>query len=128
MANPKPPSPAAFLGRLGVLGGVAAGIVGLLISIACVAVPGLHFILGPFGPFIGGVAVGRFVGGAPRLGIAGVLTMAAGMATVAAAFTGALFGGEVSGWTRAAPAIVFFYTAGLAGVGTFLGIATAPRA
>jgi len=50
------------------------------------------------------------------------------MATVAAAFTGALFGEEVgSAWARWAPAIVFVYTGALSGIGAFFGAATAPR-
>lgn len=128
MASPEAPSFSRALGRLGVLGGILAGLIGLLVSIVCVAVPGLHFVLGPLGPLIGGLVMGRFIEGVFRRGAAGVLTMATGMATLAAAFTGVLFGEEVtSGLARAAPAIVFLYTGALAGVGAFFGAATAPR-
>ena len=120
-------SPPSALGRLGIFGGILAGLLGLLIAIACVAVPGLHFILGPLGPAIGGLALGRFTEGGFRQAIAGVLTMATGMAFVAAAFTGVLFGGEASGLARAAPAIVFLYTGFFSGIGAFFGAATAPR-
>lgn len=128
MARSEPATFSSVLDRLGVVGGILAGVIGLLISIACVAVPGLHFILGPLGPVIGGVVLGRFIDGVFRRGAAGVLTMAAGMAALAAAFTGALFGEEVSsGLARAAPAIVFAYTGVLAAIGAFFGAATAPR-
>lgn len=127
MTNPEPRTFSRVLDRLGVLGGILAGTIGLLVSIACVAVPGLHFILGPLGPLIGGLVMGRFIDGVFRRGAAGVLTMATGMATLAAAFTGVLFGAEVSSLARAVPAIVFLYTGALASVGAFFGAATSPR-
>jgi hypothetical protein len=128
MTNSESSSFSKVLDRLGVLGGLIAGVLGLLVSTACVAVPGLHFVIGPFGPLIGGFVIGRFTMGVFRRGAVGVATMAVGMAAVAAAFTGALFGEEPSsGLARAAPVIVFVYTALSAAVGAFFGAATAPR-
>ena len=116
------------LARLGLFGGALAGVVGLLVSIVCVAVPGLHFILGPLGPFVGGFVVGRLTLGAMSRALLGATVMAAGMAAIAAAFTGVLLGEEPSsGFARAAPAIVFVYTGGLASFGAFVGAATASR-
>ena len=128
MADPEASTPANPLDRLGVFAGFVTGIVGFLVSVACVAVPLLHFVLGPLGPAIGGVVAGRLGrGGIGRMAVS-ALTMAAGMALVVAAFTGLMFGdGEAeSGWARLAPAIAFVYTGTLAAVGAFIGAATAP--
>ena len=115
------------LDRLGVFAGPVAGIAGFLVSVACLAVPLLHFVLGPLGPAIGGFVAGRIGGGGFGRVVVSALTMAAGMALVAAAFTGLLFGEDVEpGWARIAPAIAFVYTGALAGVGGFLGLASAP--
>ena len=76
-------------------------------------------------PSITGAAWAPLAVGSCRI-VVSAMTMAAGMGLVAAAFTGLLFGQEVeSGWARIAPAIAFVYTAGLAGVGAFFGVATA---
>ena len=56
------------LDRLGVFAGLVTGIVGFLVSVACVAVPLLHFILGPLGPAIGGFVTSEATG-APIEGI-----------------------------------------------------------
>ncbi len=128
MAASQPPPPTHPLDRLGVFAGLVAGIAGFLVSIACVAVPLLHFVLGPLGPVIGGFVAGRLGRGGFGRMAASALTMAVGMALVAAAFTGALFGRDAtSGWERAVPAIVFVYTGALAVVGAFFGVATSPR-
>jgi hypothetical protein len=124
MTASPPPAPTSGFDRLGVFAGVASGLVGLLVSIACVAVPLLHFVLGPLGPSIGGFVAGRV--GLRRMAL-GAFTMAVGVAAIAAAFTGMLFCEEFSGWKRIAPAIVFVYTGALAAVGAFFGAATAPR-
>ncbi len=128
MSESESPTPAHPLDRLGVFAGVLTGVVGFLVAVACVAVPLLHFVLGPLGPAIGGAVAGRLGrGGLGRILMAAV-TMAAGMAAVAAAFTGMMTGdGESeSTWVRLAPAIAFFYTGALATAGAFFGAATAP--
>ncbi len=114
--------------RLGVFAGVAAGLVGLVASILCVAVPLLHFILGPLGPIIGGFVAARVGGGGIGRLVVVATTMAVGMTLIAAALTGALFGEEVTGWVRFAPAIVFVYTGAMASIGGAIGTATAASA
>jgi hypothetical protein len=127
MVDPNPSTPTNPLDRLGIFAGVVTGLIGFLVAVACVAVPLLHFVLGPLGPAIGGLVAGRVGrGGIGRMAVS-ALTMAAGMAAVAVAVTGMMFGeGETkSGWVKLAPAIVFVYTAALASVGAFFGAATA---
>ncbi len=126
MAEDRTPPPKHPLDRLGVFAGVVAGIAGFLVSVACVAVPLLHFVLGPVGPAIGGFVAGRLGRGGVGRMMVSALTMAAGMALVAAAFTGLLFGDEVeSGWARLVPVIAFVYTGALASAGAFFGVASA---
>ena len=105
---------------------MAAGFVGLAASIVCVAVPLLHFVLGPLGPIVGGFVAARVGRGGIRRMVVGVLTMAIGMAVIASMFTGVIFGEEVTGWVRFVPVIVFCYTGVMATVGAFVGTATAP--
>ncbi|MGH0034183.1 MAG: hypothetical protein ACQGVK_04060 [Myxococcota bacterium] len=129
MGSSPPPAGSAKpppLERLGVFAGIVAGLVGLVVSILCVAVPLLHFVLGPLGPIIGGFVAGRVGGGGLHRTLVGALTMAVGMTLIAAAFTGVAFGQEVTGWVRFVPAIVFLYTGVMATVGAFVGTATAP--
>ena len=128
MTDSQPAAPSQGLERLGVFAGPLAGLVGFLVSVACVAVPLLHFVTGPLGPIIGGFVAGRLGRGGFRRMAASALTMAVGMTLVAAAITGALFGDEPSsGWARALPAIFFVYTGTFAVVGAFFGAATALR-
>jgi len=127
MADSRPPAPTNPLDRLGVFAGLVTGVVGFLVSIACVAVPLLHFVLGPLGPIIGGFVAGRLGRGGPGRIAVSALTMAVLMALVAAAFTGLLFDDDSSsGWARLAPAIAFVYTGALAVIGAFFGASTAP--
>lgn len=107
---------------LGLFGGLIAGFIGLLVSIVCVMIPGLHFILGPFGPLVGGLVVGNLTGGAISRALAACSIMAIGMAAIALAFTGVLAGDEpASGIAKAAPFIVFFYTGISSVIGAILG-------
>ncbi|MAG29460.1 MAG: hypothetical protein CL908_01045 [Deltaproteobacteria bacterium] len=114
---------AHVLARLGVFGGLIAGFLGLLVSLVCVMIPGLHFITGPLGPLLGGAMVGNLCDGAIGRALVGCAVMAIGMALIALAFTGVLFGQEPSsGLAKAAPIIVFFYTAVSSTIGA--GVAT----
>lgn len=133
-SNPAPSEQSSLvdsLERLGLFGAVLAGLFGLVVAIFCFFVPGLHFILGPFGPFLGGLVGGRLSGGRFVRILVAVAIMATGMATLATAFTGLAFREEVeSGLARAAPFIVFAYTAFFGviggGVGMLLGGGTGP--
>jgi len=108
--------------RLGLLGAALAGTLGLLVAVFCFFVPGLHFILGPFGPFFGGLVGTRLTGGGLSRGLIAVAIVTLGMTSIAAAFTGVIFGEEVeSGLATAAPFIVFGYTALFSSIGAFVG-------
>jgi hypothetical protein len=93
-------------------------------------VPGLHFNLGPFGPFVGRLVVGNLAGGRILSSLLSIATMATGMALIAAAFTGLLFGEDPSnGLAKAAPLIVFVYTGVFSTVGAVVGaLVSAPAA
>ncbi len=108
--------------RLGLFGAVLAGVVGLVVAIFCFFVPGLHFILGPFGPFLGGFVAGRLSGPGPaRIALAAGL-IAVGLATLTAAFSGLLFDSEVEGGlARVAPFVVLAYSAFFGTIGCAIG-------
>jgi hypothetical protein len=100
-------------------------LLGVIVAIFCVLIPGLHFILGPFGPLIGGfVASNRCQGGFGSL-IVISLIMSLALAIPAAAATGMFFPDQAStGLAKAAPYIVFFYTGVMSFIGGGIGLMT----
>ena len=103
----------------------AAGfsLIGVVVALFCLMIPGLHFILGPFGPLIGGFVSANRCGG----GIGSVVVIASVMAVAVALPIGALTGmffpeEQTSGLAKAAPFIVFFYTGVMAFIGGAIGL------
>ncbi len=108
--------------RLGPFGALVAALAGLVVAVFCFFVPGLHFILGPFGPFIGGLVAGHLSGARPIRVLLSAALIALGMAGIAGALTGVAFGDEVEGGlARAAPFIVFAYSGFFGTVGAVIG-------
>ena len=117
-----PQGPAEAIARLGPFGALIAALAGLVVAIFCFFVPGLHFVLGPFGPFLGGLVAGHLNGARPVRVLLSASLIAFGMAGIAAAFTGAAFGEEVEGGlAQAAPFIVFAYSGFFGTVGAVIG-------
>lgn len=122
VAGPNQEGLPEIFARLGIVGAILAAILGLVVAIFCFFVPGLHFILGPFGPFFGGLVGGHLTGGGiSRVALVATL-ITLGMTAIAAAFTGLIFGDEVeSALAKAAPIIAFGYTAFFSTIGAAIG-------
>jgi hypothetical protein len=101
---------------------------GLIVAVFCLLIPGLHFILGPLGPLIGGmVAANQCRGGLSSvIVISSVMSMTLGV--LAAALSGMFLGEETSsGLAKAAPFIVFFYTGLMSFIGGLIGMVMGSR-
>lgn len=103
-------------------------LLGILVALFCFLIPGLHFILGPFGPLIGGFVAGNRCGGGVSSVVIISLSMALALALPTAAVTGAFFPDQAgTALARAAPFIVFFYTGIMSFIGAGIGMVTASQ-
>jgi len=106
----------------------AFAFLGIIVVVFCGLIPGLHFILFPLGPLIGGTIAANQCGGGLSSVIVISSVMSITLALPTAALTGMFFPEQASsGLAKAAPFIVFFYTGLMSFIGGLIGMVMGSR-